>query len=81
MTLFEATYNNKYVVRGRDNLVSAKDKIASCINSTWVYSMHWKIDSWHIQAKEDLNTEIIAAKERIRELEQAKSILNKIEME
>lgn len=78
MTNYEAQTSKNFSSHGR--LYTAKQKVGQLINSEWIYSMHWsKKNDWINDAQESLEIETKYAKERLRELEQARSILNSIE--
>jgi len=77
MTKFEAEYHKKYIVCG--NLVSARDKIAYHINCNWIYSAHWKDETWISQASQDCNTRIDEVKRQLNELFVARKMIDDIE--
>jgi len=83
MNYYEATYEKKFTGRNyrntKDILVTAKDKIARLVNDSWIYSSHWpENEGWVKKAEEDIKTCLMSARERVRELEQAKSIIEGI---
>jgi len=78
MNKYEAEYKKQYV-SSSDGLITAKQKIATVINSTWLYSMHWKDDTWIEQAKSDVQKRIIEVTKDLALLNQAELLLNEIE--
>ena len=52
MTKYEAETKKQYLAN--TGLITAKNKIAHCIDGRWIYSMHWKKESWVEQARIDL---------------------------
>lgn len=83
MTRFEARYDKLYTSRvmGRDFKITTWEKIASIINSAWIYSRYWKNDTWVEQAKVDLAKRVSYVEEDLRELREAKRMLDSIEDE
>lgn len=79
MNKYEAEYKRQYShVDG--SLVTAKEKIAYAINDDWIYSMHWKDETWINQAKEDLQTRFNANAKEFNQLKQAEELLNDIDV-
>lgn len=74
MKLFDANYSKQF-----DGL-TAKEYLGNLINSSWIYSMHWKHD-WVEQAKEDLATELKYCSERAMQLKKAKEVLDSIDLD
>ena len=50
-------------------------KLANLINDDWLYSMHWKEDTWRYQAKEDIKRAMVYANKRVVELKKADKLL------
>ena len=61
------------------DIVTAKYKIAFAINSSWIYSMHWKDDTWVEQAKKDMEKRLQLITKELNLLIQANELLNSIE--
>ena len=80
---YEANYENKYksYFMGRECLVPLKSRLADLINSDWIYSMHWSKDhnTWVDQAKRDAKSELQNALVRVQDIEEALSLLNRVE--
>jgi len=77
MNKFDAEYKKQYShIDG--NIVTAKRKIASAIDDSWIYSMHWEPDTWVEQARVDVQKRINEVTEDLNLLKQAKELLNEI---
>ena len=77
MNKYEAEVKKQYShVDGK--LVTAKEKIAYAINDEWIYSMHWKNDTWITQASRDLQKRISFNVREYNLLKQAEELLNSI---
>ena len=61
------------------DIVTAKHKIAFAINTSWIYSMHWKDDTWVEQAKKDMEKRLQLIAKELNLLIQANELLNSIE--
>lgn len=78
MTKFEAeTYRKFTGYNGRK--ITLKEWIALQINSTWIYSEHWKQETWVKQAKADCLHRINLVKKDLDSLHKALSEIEKIE--
>jgi hypothetical protein len=77
MNKFEAENKKEYLIQ--NDLVTAKEKIAYCVNSDWFYSMYWKDDTWVEQAKADCITRLDYVEKEFADLQIAMRILNEIE--
>lgn len=77
MEKYEAEYKKQYShIDG--SIVTARDKIAYAINDQWIYSLHWKKDTWIEQAKRDLKKRTEETKADLNLLKQASELLNSI---
>lgn len=72
----EATYNKNYS-RG-DRQVTLRDKVSRLINSSWIYSRHWKHETWVEQAKVDCASRIVEVSQELKQLELAKELLDSV---
>ena len=79
MTKYEAEIKKQYV--HGNNLVTAKQKIAFTLNDTWIYSIHWKNDTWIDQAKVNLQDRLRENAKDLEGLQMAETLLNTIEKE
>ena len=61
------------------DIVTAKHKIAFAINTSWIYSMYWKEDTWVEQAKKDMEKRLQLITKELNLLIQANELLNSIE--
>ncbi len=78
MHKYDAATKKQYI--GWDNeLITAKEKLAQCINDRWIYSMHWKEDTWVEQARKDLIKRQQECIEEQKMLSAAYEILQSIE--
>lgn len=78
MTKFEAeTYRQYTGYNGKK--ITLKEWIANQVNSSWLYSIHWKDSSWVEQAKEDCLSRIDYVKKDLDSLYKALSELNAID--
>lgn len=78
MNKYEAEHKKQYSHKD-GTLITAKHKIASAVNDSWIYSYHWKNDTWLEQAQEDLTQRIANVTTDLNRLNQAQSLLNSIE--
>lgn len=63
--------------------VTAEVKIGQLVDSQWHYSWHWPKDinsEYVLSVSKDIDTELDYAKQRLKDLELAKSILEKLEL-
>ncbi len=87
MTPLQAKYDKKirdeFYSGDKEIKITAYKKLSQLINSDWNYSWHWKDDNdeWVSQAKRDAEKELVFHKNRVKDLEQAKRILNEIDVE
>ena len=80
MNKFEAETKKQYShVNG--TITTARNKIAYAINTDWIYSMHWKRDTWVEQAKRDLEKRLMANSKDYNLLKQAQELLESIDKE
>ena len=85
ITAYDASTKKIYLGFGRFgkcNVTSVK-KIGQLVDSEWHYSMHWPTeidDKWKGKVQEDINTELEYTRERLKELEFAQAILDKIKI-
>ena len=77
MTKYEAETKKQYSANAV--LVTAKNKIAHYIDSRWIYSMHWKKESWVEQARIDLKKRQAEIAEVHNKLLLAQQMLDSIE--
>jgi hypothetical protein len=86
MNAYDVRYKKQYSgfsIFGDIEHITAERKLAQLIDSSWHHSWHWpnEIDrSWVESVKEDLNTELNEAKERLNDLELAREILSQIDV-
>jgi len=85
ITAYDAKYKKMYSGLNffRKCKVTAVAKIGQLVNSDWNYSMHWPSevdDKWKIKVQEDINTELEYARKRLKDLELAQTILDKIKI-
>ena len=71
--------NKKQYSHVNGDIVTAKHKIAFAINTSWIYSMHWKDETWIEQAKKDIQDRLQSVAEEHNLLLQANELLNSIE--
>ena len=71
--------NKKQYSHVNGDIVTAKHKIAFAINTSWIYSMHWKDDTWVEQAKKDMEKRLQLITKELNLLIQANELLNSIE--
>lgn len=77
MTKYEAETKKQYLVNGK--LRTAKQFIEYNINTTWLYSIHWKNESWIKSAKVDCLDRIASVKKDLNCLEASFKLLESIE--
>lgn len=81
ISVYECNYKKQFPCRGFYALLTARQKLARLIDSSWFHSIHWPDDhnSFLDKAQEDLHTEMTYARERVAQLEQAQKIISRIE--
>ncbi len=77
MTKYEAETSKVYFSAGC--LITAKAKIASAIDDSWIYSMHWKDDTWVDQARDACINRIDSLRWELSQLESAMELIKSIE--
>jgi len=78
MTKFEAETDRHYF-HSNSQFKTTKERIAYYINSNWIYSAHWKDETWVEQAKEDCLTRIDQVQKELNELKLAMIIIENID--
>lgn len=82
MNKFESLYKKQYSginpFSRESCLITAREKVASIINDSWIYSVYWKNETWVEQAIEDLQKRKIANAKEAELLRTAEYILNDI---
>jgi hypothetical protein len=83
MTKYEAENIKQYTIRywGKTRLITTKDFIANAIDSPWLYSVHWKNETWVQQAKQDCSNRIRDVTAELNNLKTAFKLLESIEPE
>lgn len=83
MTKYEAENIKQYTIGygGKSRLITTKDFIANAINSPWLYSVHWKNETWVQQAKQDCSIRIRDVTDELNNLKTAFKLLESIESE
>jgi len=76
---FDAHYKTEH--DGRTTI----QHLGQLINNEWIYSMHWKNgldnhDELMVQIKDSLDTELVYANDRLKQLKLAQAILSDIEI-
>ncbi|MEQ1636690.1 MAG: hypothetical protein ABL903_08350 [Methylococcales bacterium] len=79
MTKFEAETYRKFTGYNGEQ-VTLKEWIANQIDSSWLYSHHWKEITWVEQAKEDCQSRISQVKKDLDSLYNALTELKKIDV-
>jgi hypothetical protein len=80
MTKFEAeTYKQFAGYNGEQ--ITLKEWIAAQVNDSWIYSAHWKDESWVKQAKNDCLSRIDTVKKDLYSLYRALEKIEKIDAE
>ena len=85
MTAFDFRYKKQFA--GLNSFgkadISAENKVAQLVNSSWIYSMHWpeEIDrEWVNAVNADINREMEIARQRLSDLELAKKLVDRLEL-
>ena len=80
MTQYEAEHEKKYIHPVTGRVITARSYIAASINDFWMYSMHWKDETWVEQAKQDVLVRIEQVTKDLKNLKKAQKLLDQIEI-
>ena len=80
---YKKVFSGFSIITRKPEDISAEEKLAYTINSSWKYSWYWPKDidaEWLERVSKDLETEMEYAKSRVKELEHAQEILDQINL-
>jgi len=70
---YELTYVKQYSLNGR--LITGRELAANAINTNWIYSSHWKEETWIKDAKNDCISRIMDIEKELIKLKNILRIL------